>query len=171
MTTLVTRLVTIGFVATAVVVGTAGAASAKGASVVTISGPGLAQPIRLDQVSGPAAPNPNDLATATGALLVASGASHASVVAERPAGRLGPRYRVTYEILTGPNETKSLVQFVYPFARAGFVTHTPAGQRVFDKRTRSGWYVSTPRAGVGAMTSDAATALVIAVGVPDHTRA
>lgn len=150
-----------------VVAMSAEAAAAKGAQVVTITGPGLERPIRLDNLHDqPGVAAPNDLGNATGALLFAAGEANTAIVAQRPAGPLGPRYRVTYRVLVGANRTKPLRQDVYPFAQAGFVVHTPPGQRVFAKEARSGWYVAAPDPTYGRVASDAATAMLVGIGVP-----
>jgi hypothetical protein len=87
------------------------------------------------------------------------------MVRERPAGPLGPRYRLTFNFFTGVEQVTPVRQDVYPFARAGFVSYTPPGQHVFEKKTRSGWYVSAPQPNGGGMTSEAARALLATFGV------
>lgn len=147
-------------------------AAAKGAQVVTITGPGIDGRLRLDNLHDqPGVAGPNDLGNATGALLFAAGEPNAAIEAKRPAGALGPRYRVTYDVLVGENTTKPLRQDVYPFAKAGFVVFTPPGQRVFAKQARTGWYVAAPDPIYGRVASDAATAMLVSIGVPAHQRA
>jgi len=104
-------------------------------------------------------------------VLFAAGEPSTAITFHRPAGPLGPRYRVTFQVMVGVKETKPLRQEIYPFARAGFVVHTPPGQRVFDRKARSGWYVSEKLSDYGGMESDGATALLVAAGVPNHDRA
>jgi hypothetical protein len=165
------RVLLVALAAGALVVVAADAASAKGAQVVTITGPGLSQPLRLDNLHDqPGLPGPNDVGNATAALLFAAGDPSTAITVHRPAGPLGPRYRVTFQVMVGANETKPLRQDIYPFARAGFVVHTPLGQRVFDRKVRAGWYVSAKLSDFGGMESDAATALIVAAGVPNHDR-
>jgi hypothetical protein len=110
----------------------------------------------------------NRLAEATGALYAVFRTTPSPIARHRPAGPLGPRYRIVYGILTGENETTPVRQVVYPFARAGFITYTPPGQRAFDHAVRSGWYASEVQADPGnGMTSQAATDLFVAAGVPE----
>jgi hypothetical protein len=166
------RLLLVGLATGALVVVPAGVASAKGAQVVTITGPGLSPALRLDNLHDePGLPGPNDLANATGAFLVTSSEATSAITGHRPDGSLGPRYRITFQIMTGPDEYQPLRQDVYPFARAGFVVHTPSGQRVFDRKVKAGWYTSAKQSEYTGMESDAATALLVAAGVPKHARA
>ena len=166
------RLLLVGLAAGALVAAPAEAASAKGAQVVTIIGPGLSPALRLDNLHDePGVPGPNDLANATGAFLVTSTEGTGAITDHRPDGVLGPRYRITFQIMTGPDEYQPLRQYVYPFARAGFVVRTPSGQRVFDRKVRAGWYTSAKQSAYSGMESDEATALLVAAGVPKHARA
>jgi hypothetical protein len=165
-------LVVVAVAASALAVISSEIAAAKGAQVVTITGPGLDPPLRLDNLHDQAGvPGPNDVGNATGALLFAAGEPTSAITARRPPGPLGPRYRVTFQVMTGPDELKPLRQDVYPFARVGFVVYTPPGQRVFDRKARSGWYTSAKLTSFSGMDSDAATALLVAAGVPDRDRA
>jgi hypothetical protein len=73
---------------------------------------------------------------------------------KRPAGRLGPRYRVVYRV-PGPDGGNATVrQDVYPYASIGVVSYMKPGQSVFDgrERTRGGWYVAG-RASRGILVS------------------
>jgi hypothetical protein len=94
----------------------------------------------------------------TGTFYAAFRTTPSPIEASRPTGPLGPRYRIVYRLYTGEKEVTPVRQDVYPFARAGFVTFTPAGQRVFDKQVVSGWYTSPA----------SATELFVAAGVPDR---
>lgn len=65
---------------------------------------------------------------------------------KRPAGTLGPRYKVVYRV-PGPDGGNATVrQDVYPYASLGVVSYVKPGQSVFDGRehTRGGWFVSGP---------------------------
>ena len=94
------------------------AAAAKGASQATIEGPGLSEPIVLKSDSG------GD-----------------PMLRERPKGRLGPRYRVTF-VMPGPNGASSKIrQDLYPYAKPYLLSYTKPGQRFWDgQRTRGGWF-------------------------------
>jgi hypothetical protein len=140
---------------------------------------GLAAPVHLDATSTSPSGTPvasvgvNELADATGAFFAVFRTAPTPLERHRPAGSLGPRYRIVYQLYTGPDQVTPVRQDVYPFARAGFVTDTPSGQRAFDQAVRSGWYTSAVYGGAfgGGMTSDAAIALFVSAGVPDRRTA
>ena len=123
------------------------AAFAKGPTDATITGPGLAKPLRL---GGPRALAPGQplevLATHGGFFDVAWGGAPETTLADSPTKRLGPKYRVSY-LVPGPSgRTDRIRQDLYPYARGGPVTYTPPGQRFFDgRRTNGGWFRATPR--------------------------
>jgi hypothetical protein len=129
---------------------------AKGAKDVTITGPGLATPVHLENAAGPTTVDVNRLAEATGLFYAAFRAKPTPMVEPRPAGRLGPRYRAAYELYVAQDKVEVVRQDLYPFAAAGFVSYTPPGQRAFEHRTQSGWYVST--------NSATATAMLVTLG-------
>jgi hypothetical protein len=120
--------------------------AAKGPSTASITGPGLGQalPVKGDGEGGPDTPLGS---------LVQLGGYFAQVftqipdqtVRARPAGVLGPRYRVVYRV-PGPNGgVSTLVQDVYLYAKPSPVTYMPAGQRVWvGQRTHGGWFVAGP---------------------------
>ena len=122
-------------------------ALAKGPTDATITGPGLAKPLRL---GGPRALAPGQplevLATHGGFFDVAWGGAPETTLADSPTRRLGPKYRVTY-VVPGPSGRSDRIrQDLYPYARGGPVTHTPPGQPFFDgRRTNGGWFRGTPR--------------------------
>jgi hypothetical protein len=64
--------------------------------------------------------------------------------ATRPAGSLGPRYKVVY-VVPGPNSIVSrIVQWVYPYAKNGPVTYVRPGQPFWESdRTHGGWFRAT----------------------------
>ena len=135
-------LATVG--ALAALVATAPAA-AKGPSTASLSGPGLdrAVPIKGEGESGPGTPLGS---------LVELGGFFPQVFLQvpdptkrtRPAGDLGPRYRITYRV-PGPNQgAGTLVQDVYPYAKAP-VTYMSPNQRFWGlNRTHGGWFVAGP---------------------------
>jgi hypothetical protein len=151
-----------------------GDAAAKGAQSATITGPGIAGTLHIENVpDGPAAVNVNRLVQATGTDYAVFRTKPSPLQTERPQGSLGPRYKIVYRLITGENEITPVHQSVYPFARAGFVTYTPPGQRVFEKTVRSGWYSSAVQDDHpigGGMSSDAAIAALVSAGVPDFRR-
>jgi hypothetical protein len=119
-------------------------AAAKGPSTASLSGPGLdrAVPINGEGESGTGTPLGS---------LVELGGFFPQVFLQvpdptkqaRPAGDLGPRYRITYRV-PGPHGTSTLVQDVYPYAKTP-VTHMSANQRFWGvNRTHGGWFVAGP---------------------------
>jgi hypothetical protein len=120
----------------------AGSAAAKGPSKVTITGPGVTEPIVLR-----GDPESN-LGSRFGRLVDQSGwfAKVFSQVPDptsrtRPTGRLGPRYDATYVVPIGGDATRIVRQELYPFAVGGPVTRLRAGQPVFvGQVTHGGWY-------------------------------
>ncbi|HEX5588011.1 MAG TPA: hypothetical protein VFZ17_11945 [Acidimicrobiia bacterium] len=160
--------------ASCLVVCLSGVAAAKGASDVTITGPGLTAPLRFACCRETPADNggtsflvgnPNDVADATGMFYAAFRTHPTPMVRERPVGPLGPRYRVTFNFSTGVDEVTPIRQDVYPFARAGLVARTPPDQHLFDKEVRSGWYVSAAQPNGGGMTTDDARNLLASLGI------
>jgi hypothetical protein len=121
------------------------AALAKGPISATISGPG-------DGGGGGATIGGNGEggnSTALGRLVDAAGFFPATfgqtpdpTTPVRPAGELGPRYRITY-VVPGPNnEQDTLVQHVYPHAEPAAVSYMRPGQPFFGtERTHGGWFV------------------------------
>jgi hypothetical protein len=120
-------------------------ASAKGPSTASLTGPGLdrAVPVKGEGESGPGTPL-GFLVQFGGFFEQVFGQSPDPTARTRPAGDLGPRYRVVYRV-PGPNGDSTLVQDVYPYAKPSPLTHMPAGQRFWDgMRTHGGWFVSDP---------------------------
>ena len=132
-------------------------AAAKGPSTASLSGPGLdrAVPINGEGESGTGTPLGS---------LVELGGFFPQVFLQvpdptkqaRPAGDLGPRYRITYRV-PGPHGTSTLVQDVYPYAKTP-VTHMSRDQRFWGvNRTHGGWFVAGPGLKV----------TLVAAGLPD----
>jgi hypothetical protein len=136
-------------------------ALAKGPTGATITGPGLAEPLRL---GGPRALAPGQplevLATQGGFFAVAWGAAPGKALAHSPTKPLGPKYRVSY-LVPGPSGSEDRIrQDLYPYARGGPVTYTPAGQPFFDgRRTNGGWFRAAPKV----------TDVLVAAGLPAKT--
>jgi hypothetical protein len=153
------------------VIALSGPASAKGAQGATLAGPGIDGTLHVENVSaGPTTVDVNRLAEATGTDYAVFRTRPSPLESRRPHGPLGPRYRIVFRLYTGENEVTPIRQTVYPFAHAGFVTYTPAGQRAFDKAVRSGWYTSAVQHSPvgGGIPSEVATAMFVAVGVPSR---
>jgi LPXTG-motif cell wall-anchored protein len=114
-------------------------ALAKGPTAASISGPGFSKKlaIRYDGAGN----GPGGLLTEQSGLFPAVfGQSPDPMLHRRPAGRLGPRYRIVWTVPGGGGENFILRQDLYPYARGGAVTYMKPGQSIFDMTTRGGWY-------------------------------
>src|SRR5687767_11684204 len=135
-----------------------GAALGKGASEAVITGPGLDGPITMAGEGQAGAEQLMQLAEAASFFAATFGQSPDPMLDERPAGYLGPRYKIVYEMPGPNNELDDIVQQLYPYAKPYPVSYTRPGQPFFGtEKTRGGWFV--------ASTSYVKDALV-AVGLP-----
>jgi hypothetical protein len=124
-------------VALAFVLALAGPAPAKGIQSATITGPGLDQPIDVSPPDG----DGGNLAALTAFWEVMPGQPQPPTLADTaPTKQLGPRYTVTWRLMTGPDETTAIRQDLYPYADGGPLVHTAAGQPIFDASTLGGWH-------------------------------
>jgi hypothetical protein len=167
------RSITAASLVASLVIALSGPATAKGAQDATLTGPGITGTLHIVNVAeGSATVNVNRLAEATGTNYAVFRTRPSPLESQRPPGPLGPRYQIVYRLYTGENEVTPVHQTVYPFARAGFVTYTPPGQRAFHQSVRSGWYRSAVQPGPvgGGLPSEAATALFVSAGVPNRPR-
>jgi hypothetical protein len=141
----VKRLVLVLLAAALVCVLAPAAALAKGASEAEILGPGLDEPISLAGEGQPGGEQLMQIAEAAGFFPAVFAQSPDPMLAEQPAGTLGPKYTITY-VMPGPNnELDQLVQNIYPYAEPNPVSYTEPGQRFWStERTRGGWFVATP---------------------------
>ena len=116
----------------------------KGASKAEITGPGLDNPIFLAGEGQAGGKRLMHIAEAAGFFPATFGQSPDPMLDSRPAGDLGPRYRITY-LMPGPNnELDEIRQDVYPYAEPTPVSYTPPGQPFFgSEQTRGGWYVAS----------------------------
>ena len=130
------QLAVLAVVATGLLIGPVTPALAKGVAKATVAGPGLAEPVRLEQ-SGTA-----DLSRVSALYQAVFPEPPYPVVARRPPGKLGPRYVATFGWLVAADRTKPVRQDLYPFAAGGALAYTPPGQRVFanGKPFKGGWY-------------------------------
>lgn len=134
----------------------AGAASAKGPVAATITGPGLATPLKLSYRSAETSGAMGKLTSDGNFFGQAFTAFGPGTSPRRPAGTLGPRYLVVYTV-PGPRGNSSLRQQLYPFADVGAVTFMKKGQRFWGtRRTRGGWSRGSP----------ALTDSLVAAGLP-----
>ena len=118
------------------------AALAKGASEATITGPGLGDGITLAGEGQPGGMTLMRLAESAGFFPSVFVTTPNPMLAKRPDGSLGPRYRITYT-MPGPNGAVSeLEQDVYPYATPNALSYTKPGQSYWDgQKTVGGWYV------------------------------
>ena len=119
-------------------------ASAKGPSGAKITGPGLDHAITIDGYGEGDSSSPlGILVTEAGFFPQAFQQSPSSTTRTRPAGRLGPRYSVTYTV-PGPNGDSTLRQDLYPYAANGPASFMQPGQKFWDTQlTPGGWYRGT----------------------------
>ena len=117
---------------------TPGVAMAKGPLSGSVSGPGLAAPIKLDGTGE------WDENSSLALLTADSGIYDHSTHPPRPPGELGPRYEVR---LVFPRHSTGKPDYVvrqhlYPYAEHGPTVYTLRGQPIFDDtfRTSGGWY-------------------------------
>ena len=109
---------------------------AKGPQSLSISGPGLATPIEVSSTSHPDEWSQID----TGVWHALPGETDAALLADAPTDDPGSRYTLTWQMMTGPEETTPIRQDVYLDAPGGPLVYTPAGQPIWDGVTRGGWY-------------------------------
>src|SRR4051794_5238888 len=115
------------------------AASAKGPTEATISGPGFTKTIKVlgdGSGVGPGA----DLTQESGFFPGAFGQSPDPMQHRRPAASLGPRYTIVWKVPGGGRAAFLIRQDLYPYARGGGVTYMKPGQPIVGMTTPGGWY-------------------------------
>ena len=121
-------------------------ALAKGPDYSSISGPGIHGSIRIDGDGESGTDTPLGALVTYGGYPTQVFGHHPKnpTTSVRPAGNLGPRYRVVYSVPT-PNGRQSILADVYPYAIPRAVTYMKPGQPYFELvRTHGGWYVARP---------------------------
>jgi hypothetical protein len=154
-------LSTIGL-ATLLVVLSSSAALAKGPVEVSIDGPGDDGSIDIGGDPGSGEPGSGGtlsrLAEHAGLFTVGFGDNVSQLMERQPEGDLGPEFRLEWT-LAGPEGTNdTIVQRLYPYADAGALTHTEAGQAYMGMETLGGWYVG----------GSALSAALTEAGVPEQ---
>lgn len=115
-------------------------ALAKGPSEASITGPGLGKTLSFTGNGEWAGSKLGNLTQYAGFFPAAFGQSPDPMLRGRPTGKLGPRFTIRY-LVPGPSSTSYRIkQDLYPYAKGGAVTYMKPGQRIFDFRTRGGWY-------------------------------
>jgi hypothetical protein len=116
-------------------------ASAKGASAASIIGPGLAKTLRIGgngETTGNALGN---LADAAGFFPAIFLTTPDPMTEQRPAGKLGPRYRIVWTVPGQIGDSK-ITQDAYPYAEPQALTYVKPGQLFWGgQHARGGWYV------------------------------
>lgn len=117
------------------------AASAKGPSSASISGPGLHRSLAFSGNGEGPGTALGTLADASGFFAQTFGQRPDRTLASRPNGTLGPRYTATY-FVPGPNKIRSrLVQYIYPYAKPVVLTYMKPGQKFWNgRKAHGGWY-------------------------------
>jgi len=115
------------------------AASAKGPTEGSISGPGFSKVVKVLYDGGGGSAGDN-LTQESGFFPAAFGQSPDPMLHVKPAGPLGPRYTIAWKVPGGGGKTFRFRQDVYPYARGGAVTYTQPGQPIFGASARGGWY-------------------------------
>ena len=115
----------------------------KGASEATVTGPGLGDGITLAGEGQAGGEKLMQIAQEAGFFPAVFLTSPNPMHTQQPAGVLGPRYTIAYE-MPGPNgELDEIRQDVYPYATPDPVTYMEPGQRYFSsEETVGGWYVA-----------------------------
>ena len=122
------------------------AALAKGPSAARIEGPGLQDPILIKGFSEPGNASPlGQLVESGGFFPAVFGQTPDPMSTARPAGDLGPRYRVVFTV-PGPDSSRStIVQDMYPYATPRAVTYMRPGQSFWDGQlSHGGWFEGGP---------------------------
>lgn len=132
-------------VAVAVALMLAPAAAAKGPSAATITGPGLASPLKIDGYGEGDSTTPlGILVTEAGFFPQVFGQSPSPLLRSKPSGTLGSRYAVTYEMPGPTTGTDRIRQDLYPYAAGGAVSHMEPNQVFWGgQRTVGGWMRGT----------------------------
>ena len=134
------------------------AALGKGASEATSTGPGIGDGITLAGEGQVGGGQLSQLAQEAGFFPSVFATSPNPMLAKRPGGDHGPRYRIVYT-MPGPNGVTDLIrQDLYPYATPQPVTYVEPGQQYFGtERTVGGWYVASSTLKEG----------LVAVGLPE----
>jgi hypothetical protein len=134
------KLVLIAIVALALPAG----AFAKGPSSASIQGPGLKTVTISGDGEDGGASLFGRLTESAGFFAAVFRPSPDPMLRTRPEGDLGPRYRITWVLLT-PAGKSTLHQDAYPYAKPHALTYMSSGQTFYNgMTTNGGWYVGGP---------------------------
>ena len=118
------------------------AALAKGPDEATITGPGLDKAITITGPEEAGSPLMS-FAEAAGFFPAAFGQEPNPMLPDRPKGKLGPKYRIDYNVPGGDGMSFSITQDLYPYAQPYAVTYMKDGQEIFDMTTTGGWWTDS----------------------------
>ncbi len=113
-------------------------AAAKEPTRASIAGPGFHKTLTMREGPDFSSSPIGRLTETSGFFPSAVGQSPDPMLHARPAGPLGPRYRIRWTVPA--STTHVITQHVYPYAKGGAVAYTRPGQPIFDSRTIGGWY-------------------------------
>jgi hypothetical protein len=138
-------------VVVALVAGPAGPATAKGAESVTITGPDIpaARPLELS-----ARTDPDTFGRLDTGLYDALDAGGPPLAAVQPAGKLGTRHVLTWQLHVGPGGPTPVRQDLYLSAAGGPLAYTPPGQFVWADGSVAGGGWHRPPNGVVQVLAD-----------------
>ena len=123
---------------------TATSALAKGASEATITGPGLGDGITLAGEGQLGGERLMQLAEAAGFFPALFRTTPNPMRTARPAGELGPRYTVAYQLPGPDGHLAELRQDLYPYAKPDPVTYVKSGEPYWaTEETVGGWYIAS----------------------------
>ena len=119
-------------------------AAAKGPVSASISGPGLASPLKVSGDGEGPETALGTLAMSSGFFAQMFGQTPDPTSTTRPRRALGPRYKVVYVVPGGSDVESRVVQWIYPYAKPVAITHMRANQPFWEtERTHGGWYRAT----------------------------
>jgi hypothetical protein len=119
------------------------AATAKGPSAASISGPGLRHAVNIEGYGEGGNNTALGILVSDGGFFSQAFGTTPAATTSRPVRRLGPRYGVTYTV-PGPNGDSTLRQDLYPYAGKGPVTYMAPAQTFWGTQsTPGGWYRGT----------------------------
>ena len=123
---------------------TATSALAKGASEATITGPGLGDGITLAGEGQLGGERLMQLAEAAGFFPALFSTTPNPMRTARPAGELGPRYAIAYQLPGPDGQLAELRQDLYPYAKPDPVTYVKSGEPYWaTEETVGGWYIAS----------------------------
>ena len=117
------------------------AAHAKGPTSMSVTGPGLSEPIRVSALSDPQGTSHYwKLVDGLGFFPAAFRQVPSPLLPARPQGDLGPKYTIRHGVPVRNGKHVVILQELYPYARGGPLTHMLPGQKLFGRETTDGWF-------------------------------